>query len=294
MSLTTIVSYPERGEGGKNSYRGNCSPKLIEDLVKHFQPTKVFDPMVGSGTTKDVCKKLDIPCDVLDLNPVFGGWDAARDEIPGVYDMVFWHPPYSEIIKYSGNMWGKPDPRDLSQIPLSEYPRFIDKLNLIQFRLYQSLTKGGRIAILVGDVKKQGRLYSIQRDIDWLGQPEQIIIKAQHNCFSDRKDYGGKFIPIVHEYLLVFRKTGGYIIPLRQTILKECDIRTYKNCSWRTAVRIALEALGGQATLQQLYKELEAFVMSKSHKTPDAKIRETIYRYPEFEKIREATYRLAA
>ncbi len=31
--LTSIVSYPERGEGGSNRYRGNCSPKLIEDLL---------------------------------------------------------------------------------------------------------------------------------------------------------------------------------------------------------------------------------------------------------------------
>ena len=29
--LTSIVSYPERGEGGNNRYRGNCSPKLVED-----------------------------------------------------------------------------------------------------------------------------------------------------------------------------------------------------------------------------------------------------------------------
>lgn len=292
--LTTIVSYPERGEGGKNSYRGNCSPKLIEDLVQYFKPKKVFDPMVGSGTTRDVCEKLGISCDVLDLNPAFGGWDAAKDEIPGVYDLIFWHPPYADIIKYSGNMWGKPDPRDLSQIPLSEYPRFIEKLNRIQFRLYQSLTKGGRIAILVGDVKKNGRLYSIQRDIDWLGQPEQVIIKAQHNCFSDRKDYGGKFIPIVHEYLLIFKKTGGYTVPLRKTLLKECDIRTYKNCSWRTAVRTALEALGGQATLQEIYEELKTFIIFKNHQTPDAKIRQTIYRYPEFEKVQSGMYRLAA
>lgn len=30
-NLTSIVSYPERGTGGNNRYRGNCSPKLIED-----------------------------------------------------------------------------------------------------------------------------------------------------------------------------------------------------------------------------------------------------------------------
>ena len=28
-NLTSIVSYPERGTGGNNRYRGNCSPKLI-------------------------------------------------------------------------------------------------------------------------------------------------------------------------------------------------------------------------------------------------------------------------
>lgn len=35
--LTSIVSYPERGTGGNNRYRGNCSPKLIEDLIGFFQ-----------------------------------------------------------------------------------------------------------------------------------------------------------------------------------------------------------------------------------------------------------------
>ena len=32
--LTSIVSYPERGAGGNNRYCGNCSPKLIEDLIE--------------------------------------------------------------------------------------------------------------------------------------------------------------------------------------------------------------------------------------------------------------------
>lgn len=36
--LTSIVSYPERGAGGNNRYRGNCSPKLIEDLIGFFKP----------------------------------------------------------------------------------------------------------------------------------------------------------------------------------------------------------------------------------------------------------------
>lgn len=50
--LTSIVSYPERGAGGNNRYRGNCSPKLIEDLIGFFRPKEICDYMCGSGTTK--------------------------------------------------------------------------------------------------------------------------------------------------------------------------------------------------------------------------------------------------
>lgn len=39
--LTSIVSYPERGEGGSNRYRGNCSPRLIEDLIRFFHPEMI-------------------------------------------------------------------------------------------------------------------------------------------------------------------------------------------------------------------------------------------------------------
>ena len=41
--LTSIVSYPERGTGGNNRYRGNCSPKLIEDLIGFFKPAEICD-----------------------------------------------------------------------------------------------------------------------------------------------------------------------------------------------------------------------------------------------------------
>lgn len=58
--LTSIVSYPERGEGGDNRYRGNCSPKLIEDLIGFFKPKEICDYMCGSGTTKAAADKVGI------------------------------------------------------------------------------------------------------------------------------------------------------------------------------------------------------------------------------------------
>lgn len=54
--LTSVVSYPERGHGGNNRYRGNCSPKLIEDLITHFRPHEVCDYMCGSNTTADAAR----------------------------------------------------------------------------------------------------------------------------------------------------------------------------------------------------------------------------------------------
>ena len=41
-ALTTVVSYPERGEGGNNKYRGNCSPKGV--LFSRISRRVVFGP----------------------------------------------------------------------------------------------------------------------------------------------------------------------------------------------------------------------------------------------------------
>lgn len=35
--MKSIVSYPDRGQGGRNSYRGNCSPRMIEDIIEQYQ-----------------------------------------------------------------------------------------------------------------------------------------------------------------------------------------------------------------------------------------------------------------
>ena len=55
--MLSILDYPNRGEGGENTYRGNCSPLLIEDLINHYQIRNLNDFMCGSGTTEDVCQK---------------------------------------------------------------------------------------------------------------------------------------------------------------------------------------------------------------------------------------------
>ena len=67
-ALTSVVSYPERGQGGNNRYRGNCSPKLIEDLIAHFRPHEVCDYMCGSNTTADAARTMGIVSHTYDLH----------------------------------------------------------------------------------------------------------------------------------------------------------------------------------------------------------------------------------
>ena len=100
--LTSIVSYPERGTGGNNRYRGNCSPKLIEDLIGFFRPAEICDYMCGSGTTQDAAHTMGIISHCYDLH---SGFDLINCEIPERPEFVFWHPPYWDMITFSDVMY---------------------------------------------------------------------------------------------------------------------------------------------------------------------------------------------
>ena len=69
-ALTSVVSYSERGQGGNNRYRGNCSPKLIEDLIAHFRLHEVCDYMCGSNTTADAARTMGIVSHTYCIGPV--------------------------------------------------------------------------------------------------------------------------------------------------------------------------------------------------------------------------------
>lgn len=294
MNLTTIMSYPKRNDKyGNNKYRGNCSGELIKDLLKFYKPKRVFDPMCGSGTTQDVCKELSIEHLCLDLDPKWGGYDAVNDEVPQSSDFIFWHPPYHDIIKYSQNMWGThADSRDLSRC--KDYQEFIRKINIIESKLITSLRKGGRLAILVGDIKKKGILYSIQKDMAWFGQPEQVIIKSQHNCWSNNVNYNGKFIPITHEYLLIFKRNDCYIIPAKMIKQVNIDLRKCKNQTWRDIVLATFEKLGGKVSLKQLYFEIQYHEKTKTNSHWKEKIRQTVQIYKkDFSNAGKGIYKLS-
>ena len=51
-ALTTVVSYPERGEGGNNKYRGNCSPRdAVFVYSGHTATTKMRKGAIKNAET---------------------------------------------------------------------------------------------------------------------------------------------------------------------------------------------------------------------------------------------------
>ena len=285
--LTSIVSYPERGEGGNNRYRGNCSPKLIEDLIGFFKPTEICDYMCGSGTTKAAADKCGIQSRIYDLH---SGFDIMNSEIKERPEFIFWHPPYWDIIKYSDVMYKASDvqarygydPRklDLSRIP--NWEQFVEAMNYAMMKQFASLEKGGRMAVLMGDIKKRGKLYSMLAEIIKPGTLENIIIKAQHNCFSDNTQYSGSFIPILHEYVMIVRKDTPLLVPVIVAKEIKADIRDMAGATWRDVVAAVLEECTEAVTLTYLYEQIEPHKKAKNNKHWREKIRQTLQINPNY------------
>lgn len=290
--MQSIVSYKDRGKWGNSSYRGNCTGHIIKDLIQHFypnsKPKKFVEVFSGGGTGLDVARELGITNSVhLDLNT---GWNALRDEIPHGSDFVFSHPPYWDIVKYHTQR-DCYDPDDLSNV--MSYEEFIEKLDKVNAKIYQSLLNGGRHALLIGDVRKNGKYYSIIKDMTFFGDLESHIIKVQHNCFSDRISYASRnFIPIVHEHLLIFKKNEIWKVELKRTKTATFDLRQFANITWRDLVQGALEWLGGKATLEQLYRVIEGSKKTKRNKHWKEKIRQTLQMHDDFAPVSRGVWEL--
>lgn len=297
--LKSIVSYPERGRGGRSSYRGNCSPELIKDLANHYRISSISDYMAGSYTTQDVANELNIPSFCYDLNH---GFDLVEMDIPERSEFTFWHPPYWDIIQYSDNMYRSkdiiekygmdPSKSDLSRI--KSWDKFVEMQNFCTMKLFSNLEVGGRLAILMGDIRKKGRVYSQFAEIIKPGIIDAVIIKAQHNCMSDRNTYANyNFVPIVHEYLLVLKKEAPLVFPVLLTKQSKADIRHLKCATWKSIVIELMKAVGRELSLQELYSYIEGHNKAKNNPHWKEKVRQILYTNKEFESVRRGCWRLA-
>lgn len=205
--FTSIVSYPKRCNlWGDGRYRGNCDGRLFLNLVRRYDAKRVADPMMGSGTTRDVIAWLNRNHGTA-INYWGGdlkdGFNLVKQSLPGTFDFVWLHPPYWDIVRYTDH------PDDLSAaVP---YGLFVKNLFTCLKRCSAALIPGGRLAVLVGDVRKRGVYFPLVREVTFLsaeiGELRSVIIKAQHNCRSDETVYRRmEDVPIKHEYCVIFKK----------------------------------------------------------------------------------------
>lgn len=209
--LTSLYHRLDPGPYGDRRYPGNCGGNLIRDLLRYFRPRSVLDPMSGSGTCRDVCNELQIPCWSLDIRR---GMDATAEDYPrrvrahtrrGSFDFVWAHPPYWRQKLYSAN------PGDLSRTPTLE--AFLDRYAAFIRSAAELLVPGGRLAVLMGDYTDREAgfvplVYHTKRLAFDAGLRQCCtdIIRFSHGNTSSHKVYRSSFIPGLHDVCAVFQK----------------------------------------------------------------------------------------
>ncbi len=284
---STLLSFPDRGPWGDKKWRGNCSGWIQAFLIWKYQVEKMAELFAGSGTGSDVCRDMGIDYIGADLNPNpvrsnILSLDAIKDEVPEEFlgaDHLFMHPPYSSMIRipYAGSMY--PDENNVlskSDLGQMDWDKFMKTLNKVIMKYYASMETGARMSILMGDVRRDGKCYSMLKDIVQPGQLDQVIIKAQHNCVSDGRAYAHKnFVPIVHEYIMVIKKLAPYMLDFSVPIKRKVDIRDSKAATWRDVVLAVMEKLG-EADLDAIYSEIEDHEKAKANPHWKEKVRQTL------------------
>lgn len=297
MFQSSVCSYPTRGDYGKSSYRGNCSGLIVKDFIQTYLSRSgglVADPSVGGGTSSDVAEELGVRFKGTDLHE---GFNLLRDDF-GQYlgeeaNLIWWHPPYWNMVEYSGSQWGlagEINKWDLSRLSLND---FVEALELSILNIHDACETRGHYAILMGNLRRQGEYYNLSGLVERLapGQLVDEIIKTQHGCVSDRKAYAGKVVRIAHEKLLVFRRnnSASSLIILGSNNSRAVNL---VSVTWKAAVRRVLQ--GKTLKLKQIYEAIAPYAQHRANNNWQAKVRQVVQDARYFERIEAGLYRLAA
>jgi hypothetical protein len=205
--LTSLYHKTASGPYGDRRYPGNCSGEIIKDVLRYFRPKSVLDPMTGSGTCRDVCAELGVPCTSLDIRSGFDACDAKGFEGIGPFEFVWIHPPYWRQKLYTA------DPRDLSTAPTLRY--FLYRYEKLIRNCAAVLAPGGKLAVLMGDYSDRQAgfvplVYHTQRLCFEAGLKQTCtqIVRFSHGASSGKKAYKSSFIPGLHDVLTIVEKAN--------------------------------------------------------------------------------------
>lgn len=204
--LTSLYHDPDPGPWGDRSYPGNCSGNLIRDVLRFLAPASVYDPMSGSGTCRQVCEHLGVPCVSGDIHH---GFDACEPHYTDAFAFCWLHPPYGRQKVYAA------DPRDLSREPTLE--GFLTRYDRLIRSCARAVVPGGHLGILMGDYSD--REWGFTPLVYWtkhlafaagLRQCATDIVRFSHGASSGRKAYRSSFIPGLHDVLCLFQKPHAH------------------------------------------------------------------------------------
>jgi hypothetical protein len=278
--MSSVLSFPDRGQWGDARYRGNCSGHVYKSLFETLKPTSFCDPMMGSGTSIEVAEQMGIQAYGLDLRLGFNALRSSIVEAIGQpVDLVLSHPPYGDMIRYSGEVWGdQPHPDDLSWC--KNDVDFHDKLQQVLLNQREATKGGGHYGTIIGDLRARDRYVSYQAEAIARMPSDELVavmIKQQWNCQSDAKKYQNLRYPrILHEYILLWKKRDRSTFVLLSGMANTADQRL--KATWRAIVHMAMLKLHGEAALNDIYNAVFDGAPGRCETNPnwEAKVRQTL------------------
>lgn len=177
INLSTVWNFGLRENyAGDSDFHGNSPTQIVEHcvLLHTNEGDTVLDPMVGSGTSIDVCNELNRKIIAYDINPTRK--EIIKNDSRKIpldkesVDMVFIHPPYWNLVKYSN------DSEDLSKV--DSLNSFLNEMKKVFSECKRVLRKNKFMCVLIGDMVRKGEFMPISRKL------AEIIEEAGF------KDYG--------------------------------------------------------------------------------------------------------
>lgn len=136
-----------------SNFHGIFIPEIPYQFIRRFLPENglIWDCFGGSGTTHRVAEYLNARCILTDLHPaqyyIIEG-DAVNYTLNEKADLVFCHPPYHDIIKYSD------DPNDGSN--QGSIDGFLDWMEKVAINIKDNTNPGAVVILVVGNLYTDG------------------------------------------------------------------------------------------------------------------------------------------
>lgn len=209
--MAAFFPFPTVGRGATPAIAATALAMFTDRFSTSFGRVSSPIPWSAAAPRFDVAREMGIEAHGLDLH---SGFNILKQEILETVgkpsDLVLSHPPYHNIVIYSGEVWGRVGhPDDLSRCATED--EFVGKLTIAVRNQRHATKPGGYYGAIIGDVRRGGVYSSYQADlITRMPKTElrAVLIKQQHNVASGSRDYPMKLPRIMHEYVVLWQRPG--------------------------------------------------------------------------------------